>query len=60
MPKTRPQTVYVKRHGSKWEAAGTLAIAAAMLGPSVGWFDLPTAAITGAAGLLVFIIGRFL
>jgi len=60
MSKPRPQTVIVKRTGSKWEAIGTLAIVAAMVGPACGVLELPAAVLTGAAGLLIFIIGRFL
>ena len=60
MARPRPQTVYVKRHGSKWEAIGTLAIIAAMIAPACGLIDLPAAVLTGAAGFVVFVIGRFL
>jgi len=60
MSKRRPETVIVKRRGSKWEAVGTLAIVAAMVAPACGAIETPAAVLIGAAGLLVFIVGRFL
>lgn len=57
---SKPNTVIVKRGGAKFEAVGTLAIAAAIILPFTTETDAATAIIIGGVGFLVFIVGRFL